>query len=397
MKLKKNKTLITTTQNWKIDQPDEDHILIGGSNVTLLENPWKNILKHQPVSVTYNTLDIGYVNDFIVLDKNNYWFATRKGIFKIALKNNNLIIQEHLSTTPNNQNIKLSHNNIFSIHQEKNSDILWLGSFGGGIMKLELDAAALPKKIKSYHMKDGLPNEAIYGILEDSEGMLWISTDRGICKFDTSNETFDVYNVNDGLSSENYRQSSYLMTKSGLICIGGINGLTVFDPKKIKKNQIPPKIILSNLKINNQVVKAKKLHQGNLIIEKSIAETKKLNLEYANRNISLDIIVQHYATPKNNNVLYKLEGINEEWVENEHGKATATYTNLSPGTYTLKYKGTNGDGIWTTETNELIIHVFPPWYLKWWSLLGFGVLGIIFLYLIFRYTIRQEKLRTPQE
>lgn len=384
---------VTPKQNWKIKQIDDHHIIIGGSRICLLKDPWEAILSNKTVVLKNNILDLGFLNDFIQDEKNTYWFATRKGLYNIIIENEEFKIKSYLSTNSNKYNLKLSHDNIFSIHISQDKKHMWLGSFGGGLMKIKLDSNGEPETIKSYYKKNGLPDDAIYGILEDNEGLFWLSTDRGICQFNPLTETFDVYDVNDGLLSENYRQSAYLKTKSGLIFMGGVNGLTVFNPKDIKKNQIPPKIILSHLKIDNQLITAKKLYKNELIIEKSISETKKLVLDYQNRNMSLDVVVQHSSAPKKNKVSYKLEGVNEDWIKSEKGKITATYTNLSPGTYNFLYKGVNGDGIWTSKTKELVIQVLAPWYLRWWSLLIFGILALLMGYLMFRYSVSREKLK----
>lgn len=393
VQVSKNDNNIETKRNWRIKQTDDHHILIGGSKVLLLKDPWQNILSNKPIVLKNDALDLGYVNDIVKAENNSYWFAARTGLYQVGIQEGEFKIKLHLSTTSNKDNLRLSHDNIFSIHIDKKRKNIWLGSFGGGFMKIKLNPNGDPENIKSYQRKDGLADDAVYGIIEDNQGFLWLSTDRGICQFDPKTEVFDVYNVNDGLSSENYRQSAYLKTKSGFIFMGGVNGLTVFNPEEIKKNLIPPKIILSHLKIDNQLITAKKLYKNKLILEKSISETKKLVLEYQNRNISLDVLVQHSSAPKKNSVSYMLEGVNEDWIKSEKGKITATYTNLNPGTYKFLYKGTNGDGVWTTNTNELIIQVLAPWYLKWWSLLMFGVFMLFIIYQFFRYSVSQEKLK----
>ncbi len=45
---------------------------------------------------------------------------------------------------------------------------------------------------------------------------------------------------------------------------------------------------------------------------------------------------------------YKLDGYDKDWIE-AGTQRTATYTNLSPGTYTFHVKAANSDGVWTTK------------------------------------------------
>jgi signal transduction histidine kinase/ligand-binding sensor domain-containing protein/DNA-binding NarL/FixJ family response regulator len=394
IQLKSGENTITTTMNRVIVQTDAHHILIGGSNVCLLNDPWESILSGKPVQINNQLIEMAnsLVLDFVLDGFGQYWFATRNGIFLVALENEELVVKKHLTTSMDSESIQLSHNDIFCIHNNLNKDI-WAGTFGGGLMDIQLSPAGQPEKIKVYHKKDGLPDEAIYGILEDNDGVFWLSTDMGICKFDPLSEKFDVYNVNDGISNYNFRLSAYLKTKSGIMMMGGLNGLTVFNPKEIVTNKIPPKVLISKLKINNQPVLTGQKVNGQIVLENSISHVQKLVLDYVNRNISLDIIVKHNSAPKKNRLLYMLEGVNKDWIEVTEGKTTATYTNLSSGTYHFKYKGTNGDGIWTEKTAKLTIEVLAPWYLRWWSLMIWAGLILFIAYEIFDYLVRLEKLK----
>jgi signal transduction histidine kinase/ligand-binding sensor domain-containing protein/DNA-binding response OmpR family regulator len=387
--------LIKPTINRVISQTGTDQILIGGQQIYLLDNPWSAILNNKPVQVEKRLIDFSensQVTDYVKDWFGNHWFATMNGVFRVVNNEGSWVVKNHFTSDKENGGLVLSHNNIFSIHISLNKDI-WLGTFGGGLMKIQLNPAGEPEKIKSYHKKHGLPDEAVYGILEDEEGKLWISTDMGICRFDPLNEKFDIYDVNDGIINNNFRQSAYLKTKSGILLMGGLNGLTIFDPKQITSNEIPPRMLISGLKINDQPVAAGNEINKQIILERSISDTKKLVVNHRNRNISLDIIAQHNSTPKKNQVAYMLEGVNKDWIKIDGGKATATYTNLSAETYRFLYKGANGDGIWTDIADELIIEVLAPWYFRWWSFTLWGLIALMIVYVIFRYLVRLEKLK----
>ncbi|WP_372776059.1 two-component regulator propeller domain-containing protein [Mangrovibacterium sp.] len=380
--------------NRVISQTGPHHILIGGTNVCLLRDPWESILSGKPVQTDRQLVEMAnsLVLDFVLDGFGQYWFATRNGIFWVTLENEKLVVKKHLTTNTDSENLQLSHNDIFCIHDDTNKDI-WVGTFGGGLMDIQLSPSGQPEKIRSFHKKDGLPDEAIYGILEDNDGIFWLSTDMGICKFDPVSERFDVFNVNDGIANYNFRQSAYLKTNSGIMMMGGLNGLTVFNPKELVTNTIPPRVLISKLRINNQPVLTGQKVNGQVVLENSISHLKKLKLSYVNRNVSFDILVKHTSAPKKNRLSYMLAGVNKDWIEVMEGKTTATYTNLSSGTYRFLYKGANGDGIWTEETEELIIRVLAPWYLRWWSILVWLFLILFIIYEIFGYLVRLEKLK----
>ncbi|WP_274825205.1 hybrid sensor histidine kinase/response regulator transcription factor [Maribacter polysaccharolyticus] len=386
--------LVDPTFNRVIDQIAPNQILLGGSHIYMLNDPWSKILDYKPVKVEKELVHLGansQINDYVKDSYGNWWFASVNGVFRVVKKEGTWVVKDHMTSTAREEGLKLSHNRIFTIHENKNKDI-WLGSFGGGLMKIKLSEIGEPLEIKKYQRKDGLRDDVIYGILEDDKGLLWMSTDMGICCFDPSNDTFNFYDINDGTSSNNFRQSAYLKTKNGIFLMGGVDGLTIFDPKQITKNVIPPKISISRLRINNQPVVPGKEINNEVILERSISDTDTIILNHENRNLSLEIIVQHSATPNKNKLAYKLEGVNQDWIEIDAGKASATYTNLGAGTFNFIYKGSNGDGIWTEQTGNFTIKVLAPWYLRWWSILILVLSLIAMIYAIFKYLVGFEKL-----
>lgn len=377
-----------------IDQINSNQIILGGAKIMMLNNPWQAILNNEPIEVGKPLFDLGsnnQINEYLKDDFGNLWFATIKGVYRVANNNEKWLVKNHISTSPNEKGLKLSNNRVLSIHKSLNNNI-WLGTFGGGLMKIQLNISGEPVEVKGYYKKDGLRDEAIYGILEDDNEQLWLSTDMGIGHFDPVKETFDFYDVNNGILSNNFRQSAYLKTKNGTMLMGGVGGLTVFNPSQINKNKITPKILISRLKINNQPIVVGEKINNKVILEHSISDTKELVVGNNSRNLSLDIIVQHSATPNKNKLAYKLEGVNTDWIEIDAGKTTATYTNLSPGTYNFLYKGANGDGVWTATTESFIIEVLAPWYARWWTIALWVVLVTLITYGVFKYLVKVEKL-----
>ena len=377
-----------------IEQTNSNQIILGGSKIIMVNNPWDAILNNKPLEVGKPLFDIGnnnQINEYLKDDFGNFWFATINGVYRVTYNNDNWLVKNHITSNSYDNDLKLSNNRVFSIHKSLNKDI-WLGTFGGGLMKIQLNALGEPIKIKGYHKKDGLRDEAIYGILEDDNKQLWLSTDMGIGRFDPLKETFDFYDVNNGILSNNFRQSAYLKTKNGTMLMGGVGGLTVFNPSQIYKNEITPKILISRLKINNQPIVVGKKINNKVVLERSISDTKELVVGNNSRNLSLDIIVQHSATPNKNKLAYKLEGVNTDWIEIDGGKTTATYTNLSSGTYKFLYKGANGDGVWTNDNESFTIQVLNPWYLRWWSITIWTLFAVAITYGIFRYFVGFEKL-----
>lgn len=394
VELQVNGKLINPNFPKVIDQINYNQIILGGAQVFILKDPWSSILNDTPIIIDKPLFDIGInnnVNDYLKDNFNNYWFITTKGVFRVINQNNVWSVKNHITANSKHGELKLSNNRVFAIHKSSNNNI-WLGTFGGGLMRINLNKNGEPEKIKNYYRKDGLRDEVVYGILEDDIGRFWISTDMGVSCFNPTTETFHFYDVNDGILSNNFRQSAFLKTKKGIMLMGGVDGLTIFNPNEIVKNKITPKVLISRLKINNQPIVTQKAINNKIILDSSISKTKKLVLDYKNRNVSFDIIVQHSASPKKNRLAYKLEGVNKDWINVNAGKTTATYTNLNFGTYNFLYKGSNGDGVWTENTKSLVVKVLAPWYARWWSISIWIIFALAIPFTVFKYLVRLEKL-----
>jgi ligand-binding sensor domain-containing protein len=118
---------------------------------------------------------------------------------------------------------------------------VWIGTWGGLNLHPETDSFTY------YLEKDGLPNGVVYGILEDSRGYLWMSTNFGISRFDLETETFRNFDAGDGIQSNEFNSGAYSKGRGGELYFGGINGLTVFQPLSIRESPYLPPVALTSL------------------------------------------------------------------------------------------------------------------------------------------------------
>ena len=378
----------------KIVQLDENHLLLAGNHLILVENPWANIEnknKNHFISTSSEYSLQNILVQSIYKDVNKkLWIGTNRGLFLGTYRQNNIEIVKKY-TTHSKDKIKLSNNNIFSLHKENNH--LWVGTFGGGLNKITLDNEGMPKQIESFRKSDVLPDDAIYGILQEGNSNLWLSTDMGLVNFNINNNSTNEFNVKDGLAQNNYRQNSYTKGRTGYFYFGGLNGLTVFNPKEIKLNTQPPEILITSLLLNNKTVNINEEVNGNVILSKSISETEKIEINQADQIISFNLVVKHTTQPSKNKIAYKLQGFNDDWIVKTSGKTLVTYTNLSAGKYVFKVKAANGDGTWSTTDKELFIKVLPHWYNTWWSYALFIVLILSICIGIIIYFVQHERLK----
>lgn len=293
----------------------------------------------------------------------------------------------------------ISNNTINAIYCDP-SGTMWLAT-GRGLNKMVDKDNVLANinqksvlKFEKYFKEDGLPAEGILGIVEDKAGNLWMSSTSGISKFNVSDTTFTNYSESDGLQSDEFRENAYFVNPEGRIFFGGPNGFNAFYPENIKANPFLPEVVLTDLQILNHSIKPGQEINGEVVLSKPIHMTSSISLSHKNNMIVLDYAALHYAKPSSNKYAYYLEDFDEDWIYTD--KRTATYTNLSPGTYTFWVKATNNDGVWNQEATSLIIEVRPPWWATiWFRLLVILIIaGLVFWFISYKTKRLKENQRT---
>ena len=257
----------------------------------------------------------------------------------------------------------LSHNGVLTIHEDRIGNI-WLGTWGGGLNKFDPEK----EKFTAYTKKNGLPSDAIYGILEDdsfpdgSGGNLWLSTDNGLSKFNPQTETFRNYNVSDGLQGNQFNPFAYGKTRDGEMLFGGINGFNSFYPEQIKDNLHIPPVVITSFQLANKPVPISE----DSVLRQAITETHHLTIPYAEQIFSFEFAALNYRSPEKNRYKYKLEGFDTDWHETTSSRRFATYTHMDPGKYTYKVIGSNNDRLWNEEGTSIRITITPPWWATIW-------------------------------
>ena len=374
-----------------IEQINDSEILFAGNKVVIVENPWQSIDDKKSFVHVKSVLNIteGNIQAFVKDNNNQFWLGTNKGLYQSFYNGQKIEIKNKF--TESTKGIKITNNNVFSIHKKNNK--LWIGTFGGGLNEVNLDSIGNPTIINYFRKNDILPDDAIYGILPDKEENLWISTDMGLLRLNTKDFTTSLFDVRDGLPQNNFRQKAYYKGKSGYLYFGGLHGLTIFKPASILINKQPPNILITSLLINNKLLKRGAVLNDKIILNKSISEADSIEICESQRIITFNVVAEHTSSPSKNKLAYKLEGFNKDWVITKSGKASITYTNLSPKKYQLKIKAANRDGVWSSKIKTLHISIKPLWYNTWWSYSILVLLLISFIVSVMYYFVRHEKLK----
>ena len=375
-----------------------------------------------------NSLSSNYIQKIFEDHENNLWIATYYGglnLFNRKTKQFTRVVEE------TKQNTRLLGNNVVSINEDKKGNI-WIGTDDGGLNCLhagtkhfthyfnneekipDLRVIFIDSKgrlwigqnglylydakrdtFALYTNKAGLAIEFIKGIAEDDQGNFWIATSNGITQFNPDNLSFKKYNTADGLQGLEFEANAYLKTKNGEIFFGGLNGFNSFYPENIKVNTFIPPVYITDFQVFNKKMLA---GEKGSPLTNDISVTNKIELSYKQSTFSFGFSALNYTALENNQYAYKLEGQDHDW--NYAGnERKASYTNLSPATYTFRVKASNNDGVWNEHGPAIVITITPPFWETWWfRALVFIILayGIIRLYR-FRRKLELRKLEESKK
>ena len=286
-------------------------------------------------------------------------------------------------TNDTNNPDSLSDNHILCLYTDHLGN-LWIGTQGGGLNKFNREIGTFSR----YTEKNGLPNNEIYGILEENEpgsdGLyLWLSTNNGLSRFNPFTGAVKNYTKSDGLQANEFNAGAFYKNKNGEMFFGGINGFNVFDPCDIHDNQYIPPVVITGLEVLHRKALPGKAIAGMIILQKSITETTEITLSYRHNVITFDFAALHYASPADNQYAYWLEGLEKEW--NYSGnRHFVTYSQLPPGNYVFHVKASNCDGIWNEEGTALKMDITPPPWKTWWFTILIAISIAAIIYLLYR-------------
>jgi ligand-binding sensor domain-containing protein len=269
----------------------------------------------------------------------------------------------------------LCDNTIHSLWIQDEQTV-WIGT-SAGLEKLNFRE----RRFRHFNERDGLPNAYIYGILPDSEGNLWLSTNKGLARFRESallpSKSRNYTNL-DGLQGLEFCIGAAHRGRSGKLYFGGLNGYNAFFPSAIVDNPHRPLVVLKQITHGNTTIplEARSDSEGPIV------------LPYPLQDFTVDFLILEYTAPSRNQYQFKLEGYDATWTRGT-GRRQARYTNIAPGEYTFLVRGANADGVWSNQEASLKMVLLPPYWATFWFR---GLVVVLLSALLFGF----YKLRTAR-
>lgn len=314
------------------------NVWIGTANgISVLNTNTNEIIDITDILTNHNIED-QYIKVIYEDSKGNYWVGCFIDGGLVKIDPNKRTIENYRNKKEDKTSI--SSNNIRSIVEDKNGNIYIGTSYG--LNKLNESNNTFER----YLEKDGLSNNTVYGLLVDDNNNLWASTNLGISKLDTNTMTFETFNIIDGFQGNEFNGRAYYKNKSGELFFGGINGLNIFRPNDINRSRYVSTVIFDEFKVNGKVYK----------------DINNQEFKYNENTINISVFISNYKNTKNIQYMYKLEGVSDSWDISRSNNIN--YSDLAPGTYTLKIKARSYSGKVSDESAVKFIIKLPIWKSK---------------------------------
>ena len=341
-------------------QDDEGTIWIGtnGSGVSLF-NPKSGKFKQYLYyfDSERDQISSNWVFDVLIDREKGVWAATSNGLHYLNREKDLFEVRQLAG-----DNSRIS-NLMYTLHEDSKGDI-WAGSYYG-LHHLDKSTG----KSVLITTLDGLPDNMIAGIEEDADKTLWVSTGKGLCRYNPELGSFLNYYAQDGIQSNEFRRGSHFKGVDDRMYFGGINGITTFYPAQISHENKLLDIVFTGISVYDKPVQ--------------VDHTGVLRLKYNLRSFTISFAALEYGMPQRVNYFTQMENFDTQWRQINSANRNVTYTNLNRGSYVFRVKATiDGKNVLQKEMQVVIL---PPW---WWSVVAkitYLLLFIALLYSIYNY------------
>lgn len=290
----------------------------------------------------------------------------------------------------------ISNNYLVAIDCE-NDSVCWVGTIGGGLNRLTLHSDKDNDYTASvYGTHNGLPDNDCEIVMLDESNNVWVAGNSIAC-LNPESGSMRVYGGEVG--NKAFKVGVSCKSASGKLYMGGLYGLTWFDPDTVLEGKAPIyDLVFTDLTVNNVRILPQNAYNGNKVLEQSLDNTRHIRLNHHQGNFILSFAALGYGFSEAVIYRYRMKGISDEWMVLPRGQNRVYFSNLAYGSYKLEVQYSSDQGYtWQTPGRYLEIDMLPPWWLSGWAkLLGLMLIAVTAV-LAFRHYDREQKLKKENE
>ncbi len=239
---------------------------------------------------------------------------------------------------------------------------LWVGTHAGAVI------------LESWNGREArfrnVASDPVESLIEDAEGQVWLGPR---LRIDPRSWTAREFGAADGCAFRNFFIASRARTSDGTLLFGSPEGLLAVNPAELRAWSFAPPVVATALQVDGT----------------TRAVPRALVLAAKEKGFRVDFAALDFTAPQRTVYSYRLEGYDDEWVRADASRRSLTYTNLAPGRYVLRVRGTNRAGAWSAHELRLPVTVLPAFYETLWFRILSAAIAVALAYALYRLRVRQ--------
>jgi signal transduction histidine kinase/CheY-like chemotaxis protein/sugar lactone lactonase YvrE len=237
---------------------------------------------------------------------------------------------------------------------------VWLAGFGT-LDAYRWNGSGLALQ-QHFDARQGLPELAPNGLTIDRAGVAWMTSLRGLVRFDPATRSARVYGVRDGLPSQEFGEKPVQRPQDGRILAATPDGLVLFDPTVVRPATAAPKLVIESIAVQRDKDRIGLAPEGGFTIR------------HDDRNLRVVARLLSFQNARSNRYRFRLDHYDPDWVEVD-ATGERTFSQLDPGDYTLEVKARTAENVWSA-VRTIAFRIDPPWWRTPWARAAFVLLAL---------------------
>lgn len=316
----------------------------------------------------------------------NLWLSSSGGILEILTAGDGTVINKGLRFSFGEKIVSLTSKEGLFIQSLSDNRL-------GIFTRLEIGILnTTTNELEQYSTKEELGIDRITTAHFDQQGAVWIGSSRTLNYYEFTSQSLIHFT-----STEGFEDVGLPITieplKNDQLAVGTENGLYLFDPEDLietyKENTVKNKS--ASLKFNSFSYLQE--HSDSIHLRQYFnTSIDPIELKYNDKILSFEFTLLDLKNPDQHQYSYWLEGYDQQW-SNPLNSPEIKFTSLPTGTYKLKVRAHNGNGIWSDKTLAIPLIIHPAWYKSWWFLLTGFLTFLILSFMLLRHYLFLEKTK----
>ena len=260
---------------------------------------------------------------------------------------------------------------VFNSVSLDENGLLWIGSNYG--------LSYYNPVTKQYTLVPNTLINEISSLICDRQGRVWIGTEEKLFAYLIKEKKFILFGEPDGVVQNEYLEKPRLLSSSGDIYMGGVNGLLHINRHLPDEPALLPTLQLADILVGGERVYDR------------ISNDHQLSVNEKSKPIIIKIITRNKDIFRKPMYRYTITGLNGQNIYSYLPEINLS--SLPTGSYHIKAACSTRNGDWTADYDILTLIVLPPWYKSGWFILSCTLFIFVSVILIFILLLRNKETK----